>query len=79
MKDNPFAASPRPQDHAGWQVCADLANLILDLQLARDLELVDENGQPNVPLCCSRLAEAQRMGILPRTLGPVPRTHLPTP
>jgi hypothetical protein len=69
-KANPFAPPLEPSTETEWQVCADVANVALTLDMARNFGLIDDQGRPNVNLCAKRLREALDRGITPRTLGP---------
>ena len=71
LRLNPFAQSDIPRTKEEWQVCADVANLVLTLEMARKFGLLDHKGRPNVDLCVKRIEEAAtRAGIFPRNLGP---------
>jgi hypothetical protein len=71
LPSNPFAKPASvPKTDAEWQVVADVANMMLTIELARTFGLVDATGKADVELCAKRLADARSRGILPRNLGP---------
>jgi len=67
---NPFAPPLEPSTEIEWQVCADVANVALTLEMARKFGLIDDQGRANVELCAKRLRQATDRGIVPRNLGP---------
>lgn len=68
---NPFAPPSAPKTAGDYQVCADLANFVLTLELAAKHGLIDTNGKPNVERCAKILEEARtKFAIVPRNLGP---------
>jgi hypothetical protein len=67
---NPFGMTE--DDTQALQVDADLANLALVLGMARERNLIDQDGFPNKKRCTDILDRAKRHDITPRNLGPAP-------
>jgi hypothetical protein len=63
---NPFAAPVRPQTKQQWKEAGRVAEIVLELELARKWGLIDQSGKLNVGLAESLLGRAQELGLAPR-------------
>jgi len=62
---NPFSPATRPRTQAEWKIAGQVAETILNLELARKWGLIDDKGQPNLKLCEEVRGRAQQLGVGP--------------
>jgi len=66
INGNPFSAYSTPHTREDWQIAADLAQLLLELETARRYGLITPRGRVNEDLCNEFLKRARQLTIEPR-------------